>query len=97
MKRLWVIFLNFLLLGLPVTMVWAAAGEKSPDLSKHTVKVEGLNTINHFFAVTYNENKLLFAVIVTVLMGLIGVLIAAVTDVILKVVGLEVSKIEHHE
>ena len=32
-----------------------------------------------------------------VLMGVLGMLIALVTDIILKMIGMEVHKIEHHE
>ena len=39
----------------------------------------------------------LYAIIVTGLMGLIGLIIALVTDIILKMIGMEVHKIEHHE
>jgi hypothetical protein len=79
------------------SLAWAAAGEKVPDMATRTVKVEGLSAINRFFASWYNTNKWVFAIIVTVLMCLVGVAIAAVTDVLLKNIGMEVSKIEHHE
>jgi hypothetical protein len=32
-----------------------------------------------------------------VLMGVVGLAIAAATDIILKMIGMDVSKIEHHE
>ncbi len=95
MNRISVIIFNVLLL-LP-SLAWAAAGEKVPDMATRTVKLDGLSAINHFFASWYNTNKWVFATIVTVLMCLVGVAIAAVTDVILKNIGMEVSKIEHHE
>ena len=38
-----------------------------------------------------------FAIIVTALMGVIGLTIAVVTDIILKMIGMETHKIEHHE
>ena len=56
-----------------------------------------LSGINHFFAGWYNDNLWVYATIVTVLMGVMGFVIALVTDVILKMIGMEVSKIEHHE
>ena len=97
MKRLTVLMLNFLLLALP-TLVWAAGpGEKAPDVATRQVKVEGLSFLNAFFAGWYNDNKMVFAIIVTVIMGAVGGIIAFVTDIILKVVGMDVSKIEHHE
>ena len=45
----------------------------------------------------YNDNLWVYATIVTVLMGLLGFTIALVTDVILKMIGMEIHKIEHHE
>lgn len=97
MKRIWVIIFNCFLLALP-TLAWAAEpGEKTADFATKQVKVEGLNAVNYFFATYYNSSKITFALIVTVIMGVVGGIIAFVTDRILKVVGMDVSKIEHHE
>jgi hypothetical protein len=96
-KKLAALMLNFLLLAIP-TLVWAAApGEKVPDMATRQVRVEGLSFLNAFFAGWYNDNKMVFAIIVTVLMGMVGGIIAFVTDIILKIIGMDVSKIEHHE
>ncbi len=97
MKRLAVLIINVVLLAMP-TLVWAAGGEKDvPDMATRQVKVEGLSFINAFFAGWYNSNKLVFAIIVTVIMGVVGGIIAVGTDLILKLIGMDVSKIEHHE
>jgi hypothetical protein len=97
MKRIWVLIFNCLLLALPA-LAWAAdPGEKTADFAAKQVKVEGLNAINAFFAASYNSSKFAFAILVTVIMGVIGAIIAFVTDLILKVIGMDVSKIEHHE
>ena len=95
-KRIWVVIFNFCLLIFP-SLVWGAAGEKVPDFAARTVRLEGLGGLNLFFAHWYNDSKMVFALIVTLLMGLVGIAIAAVTDVILKAVGMEVTKMEHHE
>jgi hypothetical protein len=95
LKRLWVIIFNIILLSVPSALVWAAA-EKAEALEKK-VDVTKLSGINYFFASWYNDNMWLYAIIVTALMGVMGMLIALVTDVILKMIGMEVSKIEHHE
>ncbi|MFA4903763.1 MAG: hypothetical protein WC600_13590 [Desulfobaccales bacterium] len=95
MKSFLVIIFNFLLLSVPSALVWAAA-EKAEALEKK-IDVAKLTGINYFFASKYNDNMWLYAIIVTVLMGLIGLIIALVTDVILKMIGMEVHKIEHHE
>ena len=80
---------------MPSTLVWAAP-EKAEALEKK-IDVAKLSGLNYFFASWYNDNMWLYAIIVTVLMGVIGLLIALVTDIILKMIGMEVHKIEHHE
>ena len=97
LKRLLMVFLNFLLLAAPGAMAYAAGGEKVPDMATHKVKMAGLSAINAFFAGWYNDNKYVFALIVTFIMLAVGMMIALVTDVILKIIGMDVSKIEHHE
>jgi hypothetical protein len=94
-KHYLVLILNFFLLAVPSTLVWAAA-EKAEALEKK-IDVAKLTGLNYFFASWYNDNMWLYAIIVTALMGVIGLLIALVTDVILKMIGMEVHKIEHHE
>lgn len=97
MKRLLVMTVNFFLLTLPA-LAWAAApGEKAPDMATRQVKVVGISAVNAFFAGWYNSNKWVFAIIAVVLMAAMGGIIAVVTDLILKVIGMDVSKIEHHE
>ena len=61
------------------------------------VDLANLTGINYFFAHWYNDNIWLYAIIVTAFMGVLGLAIALVTDVILKMIGMEVHKIEHHE
>ena len=95
MKRVWVIIINLILLSVPGALVWAAA-EKAEALEKK-VDLTKLTGLNYFFASWYNDNMWLYAIIVTVLMGVVGLLIALVTDIFLKMVGMEVHKIEHHE
>ncbi|MCK9375282.1 MAG: hypothetical protein M0P73_03925 [Syntrophobacterales bacterium] len=95
MKRFWVIIFNLILLSVPSALVWAAA-EKAEMLEKK-VDVTKLSGLNFFFASWYNDNMWLYAIIVTVLMGVLGLAIALVTDIILKMIGMEIHKIEHHE
>lgn len=66
-------------------------------MATRQVNLEGLVNLNYFFAYWYNQNKWVFAILVTVLMGVVGGIIAFVTDVLLKVIGMDVSKIDHHE
>jgi len=76
-------------------MVWAAA-EKAEALNKK-IDLAKLTGLNYFFASWYNDNMWLYAIMVTVLMGVNGLIIPLVTDIILKMIGMEVHKMEHHE
>jgi hypothetical protein len=89
-----VIIFNFCLLTMPA-LAWAAA-EKAEALEKK-INLGNLSGINYFFAKWYNENMWVYAIIVTILMGVMGGIIAFVTDIFLKMAGLDVSKMEHHE
>lgn len=96
MKRLWIIIVNLMFESLPVWS-WAGAGGEKADKLIQKVDLTNLTGLNYVFATWYNDNLWLYAIIVTVLMGVIGLIIALVTDIILKMIGMEVSKIEHHE
>ena len=56
------------------------------------VDLANLSGINYFFAHWYNDNLWVYAFIVTILMGLLGLTIALVTDVILKMIGMEITR-----
>jgi len=75
----------------------AAGTAEKAELLERKVPLEGLSGISLFFAKTYNENLWLYAIYCTVLMAVVGMVIALVTDIILKAMGMEVDKIEHHE
>ena len=96
MKRYLVLIINFFLLAVPSTLVWGAA-EKAEALDKKIGNLDKLSGLNYFFASWYNDNMWLYAIMVTAIMGIVGLLIALVTDVILKMIGMEVHKMEHHE
>ena len=95
MKHYLVLIFNFFLLAVSRTLVWGAA-EKAEALDKK-IDLAKLTGLNYFFASWYNDNMWLYAIMVTALMGVIGLLIALVTDIILKMIGMEVHKMEHHE
>ncbi len=96
MKRFSAIILNLLLLGVPA-LIWASEGLEAPEELGKKVDLANLGPIDYFFAHWYIENHWVYATIVTVLMGLLGFCIALVTDIILKMIGMETHKIEHHE
>ena len=96
MKRFFALIVNFYLLTLP-TLLWAGEGLDVPEAMEKQVPLTGLSGMNLFFAKAYNENLWMYAIYCTVLMGVVGMAIALVTDVILKSIGMEVHKIEHKE
>jgi hypothetical protein len=95
-KKFLAIILNLLLLGVPA-LLWASEGLDVPEELGRKVDLVNLGAIDYFFAHWYNDNLWVYATIVTVLMGLLGFTIALVTDVILKMIGMETHKMEHHE
>jgi hypothetical protein len=99
LPKLFVIILNFFLLTVPGTLLWAAGeGLEMPEkLVKEPIKLANLGRFNYFFAKWYNDNLWVYAILVTLLMGVVGLIIALGTDRLLKMIGMEVSKIEHHE
>lgn len=77
---------------------WAGGeGLEVPEPLGHKVSLEGLSGIPLFLAETYNDNLLLYAILCTVLMAVVGMAIALITDVGLKLLGLDIGKIEHRE
>ena len=72
-------------------------GVEKEGLLKMHVDTSNLEGIRLWLTNLYNDNRFLFALVVTVTMASVGVIIAFVTDFILKLVGLDVGKIEHHE
>jgi len=95
-KRLRIILVNLLFMSLPVFSWAGGEGEKADNLIQQ-VDLTNLSGLNYFFARWYNDNLWIYALIVTALMGVVGLIIALVTDIILKMIGMEVSKIDHHE
>jgi len=87
----------FLLACLFSRVCAASEGLDIPEALDRKVSLEGLSGLNRFFASTYNDNLTLYAVICTVIMAVVGVVIAFGTDMILKAMGMEVHKIEHKE
>jgi hypothetical protein len=95
-KKLRIIIFNLLLVSLPV-WAWAGGGGEKATTLERKVDLANLSGINYLFASWYNDSIWLYALVATVLMGVIGLGIAFFTDIFLKMIGMEVSKIEHHE
>lgn len=70
--------------------------EKEGDIVTK-VDISNLTGLRLWIVNLYNDERLLFALLVTFVMAGVGISIAFITDIILKLFGLEVTKIEHHE
>ena len=100
MKRLkasYLLVMSLVLQFLPALVLAGGEGLDLPEPLDKKVALEGLSGLHLFFAKTYNENLWLYAIVCTVLMAAIGMAIAYVTDIILKALGMETTKIEHKE
>jgi ABC-type phosphate/phosphonate transport system permease subunit len=99
MKKLAVRFslLTFFIMQFIALRAWAGEGLDVPEALEQDVSIRGLTGIQLFFARLYNDNLLLFAIVCTILMAVIGILISFVTDLALKMMGLETEKISHEE
>jgi hypothetical protein len=96
MRKLRISLAAAIFLALPACLA-ASEGLDVPEALKKTVSLDGLTGIRLFFARVYNENAWLYAVYCTAMMAVVGMVIAFVTDLILKAIGMEVHKIEHRE
>ena len=74
------------------------AGEKGNENAiTNKVDTSNLSGISLWLVNLYNEERVVFALVVTLSMAVIGILIAKIADLVLKLVGFETTKIEHHE
>ncbi len=93
------IFLAFcaLFVGVPGESSAKSAPQKETSELSAKVQTEHLSGINLWIVNTYNEDRTLYALIVTLVMAALGTTLAFLTDLVLKALGLEVSRISHRE
>lgn len=68
-----------------------ASGDGHGDTAKlkHTVDLEGKTGFSLFIARLYNNNRLLYALVVTAIMALMGIVVAKFTGLVLRLIGVE--------
>jgi len=97
MSSNWV-WMTLLAAVVAVSATEVSAGDHgSDDELEHRVQVEDLSGFNRWLGELYNDNRWLFAVVVTATMALMGTVIALVADVVLKRLGLGVKPMRHGE
>jgi len=74
------------------------AGEKGSETAIETkIDTSNLSGISYWLVTLYNDERIWYSILVTLSMAVVGILIAKIADVFLKLAGFEVSKIEHNE
>lgn len=89
----WLVF--YLYCALCLYLLVAKAMETQAIQKK--IDVTKLHSLSLWLTNLYNDERMMFAIVVTLSMALIGITIAFVADIILKIFGLEVTKIKHLE
>ncbi len=83
-----------LLVLFPLSFFLGVEKEGLLEMHVDTSKLEGIRL---WLTNLYNTQRLSFAFVVTLTMASVGIVIAFVTDLILRLLGLEIGKIQHHE
>ncbi len=72
------------------------SGKEEPALNM-VIDTKDLTGINLWIAELYNNDKTLYAIVVTLVMASLGSIMAFGTDLILKRFGMNVTRISRHE
>lgn len=73
-----------------------AGGSNEAELAVK-VSTDNLSGLNLWVVNIYNDNRLLLAFLTIVVMGVLGITVAYIAELFLKIFGLEVTKIKHME
>ena len=72
-----------------VAPVLAGGGHEDAGKLERVVPLEGKSGINLLLATWYNENRLLFALVTTATMAILGIVVGQITESVLKLVGVK--------
>ena len=72
-------------------------GGKEETSLNVVIDTSNLTGINLWIAEMYNNDRTLYAIVVTLVMAALGSIMAFGTDLILKKFGMNVTRIAHHE
>ena len=98
MKRIITLCLLFFVLSVAYNNSFASevGGKQETSLNKK-VDTKNLSGINLWIAELYNNDRLMYAVVVVLVMAALGSIMAFGTDLVLKHFGINVSRISHSE
>lgn len=71
------------------TLAFSGGGHDDKGKLEHVVTLEGKTGVNLLMARWYNENRLLYALVVTATMAFLGVVVGQVTEFTLKLFGVK--------
>ncbi len=98
MKKL-MIFLIFCLIytGIHNYTYANEVGGKQETALNNQVETKNLSGVDLIIVKLYNNDRILYAIVVTLVMATLGSIMAFGTDLVLKFFGMSVSKISHNE
>jgi hypothetical protein len=89
--------LSLLLSGIIKTYAGGDVGGKQETALNVQIDTKDLTGINLWIAEMYNNDRTLYAIVVTLVMATLGSVLAFGTDMVLKRFGMNVTRISHHE
>ena len=98
MKKIqYLVLANIIVIFLSLNSYAGEIGGKQEAAISKKIDTKDLSGINLWIAEMYNNDRILYAVVVTMVMAALGSIMAFGTDLILKYFGMNVSKISHSE
>lgn len=85
-KRMLSVVVTVCIVGGIVSLAIAGGGEETGKL-EHKVSLEGKTGVILQLARWYNENRLVYALVVTATMAVLGIVVGQVTEFTLKIMG----------
>ncbi len=94
-----------ILISLCLSCLWSGSnktyageiGGKEQAALNLTIDTKELTGVNLWIVEMYNNDRTLYAIVVTLVMATLGSIMAFGTDLILKRFGMNVTRISHHE
>ncbi len=98
-KKIFALLLFCLIFSCAYNISYAGGetGGKQETALNKKIDTKDLSGVNLWIAELYNNDRVLYAVVVTLVMAALGSVMAFGTDLILKYFGMSVSKISHNE
>jgi ABC-type phosphate/phosphonate transport system permease subunit len=97
-KKLITVLIFFFIVACVYNNIYAGeGGGKTETTLNRVIETKNLTGVNLWIAEIYNNDRVLYAVIVTMVMAVLGSVMAFGTDLVLKFFGINVSRIAHHE